>query len=206
MITKSDIEKTIKDLNKGNRKIVVRDISYCLLYFEYENAEIAYRSVFDQSATKAVAEKYDSSAKIKALKKYILENFKTKEEEPEQIIVPAKNKKLGDDIPDMSDITFEENKAELVKMLEEIDDAIREKRIAYKDGKKMQVEIRSKLNDKFKVSGDSVQQYVIVEKKFNYICPYLRKECYLYTKEDLIEKYGLVDRKELEKKFKLIPR
>lgn len=62
-----------------------------------------------------------------------------------------------------------------------------------KDGVKAEIEIRSKLNDKFKVSEEGGQQYIIVEQKFNSICE-CGREISVPTKEDLMKKYNLVEK------------
>lgn len=193
MITVKDIEKTIKDAAKMKLEVTVRDISYVFLSFKYSVKDIAYKSIFEKDANSVTIEKYDKSKKIQFLKTYIASNFKEDNIEKKKKNVSKKESTI--DIESLeTDITFEENKAALVKLLQEVDEAIDRGDILYKDGTKMKIDIRSKLNDKFKVSDEGGQQYIIVERKFNFICPHLQKECYIYTKEDLMEEYGLVEK------------
>ena len=63
-----------------------------------------------------------------------------------------------------------------------------------KDGLKILAQISTTLNDKFKVSSEDVQQRIFVNKKFNSICSNCGKELYIPTKEDLMEKYDLVEK------------
>lgn len=193
MITVKDIEKIINDASKMKLEVTVRDISYVLLFFDYSVKDIAYKSIFDKDADSDTIEKYDKSKKVQFLKTYISSNYQKKEVEKKK---RNKFKRESDiDVDSLAaDITFEENKAKLILMLQKVNDLVEEGEMSAKDGVKAEIEIRSKLNDKFKVSDEGGQQYIIVERKFNFICPHLQKECYIYTKEDLMEEYGLVEK------------
>lgn len=118
---------------------------------------------------------------------YISSNFK-KEEKVKQI---KKNEINNDEL--IQDITFEENKAKLIAMLQKVNDLVESGDMSAKDGVKAEIEIRSKLNDKFKVSEEGGQQYIIVEQKFNSICE-CGREISVPTKEDLMKKYNLVEK------------
>ena len=195
MITVKDIEKTIKDAAKMKLEVTVRDISYVFLSFKYSVKDIAYKSIFEKDANSVTIEKYDKSKKIQFLKTYIASNFKEDNIEKKKKNVSKKESTI--DIESLeTDITFEENKAALVKLLQEVDEAIDRGDILYKDGTKMKIDIRSKLNDKFKVSDEGGQQYIIVERKFNDICPYCSREISVPTKEDLMKKYNLIERED----------
>jgi hypothetical protein len=185
MINVKDIRKIINDLKGLGHDITVRDISYAILLNNFENGVVAYKSIYNENAEDIEADKFEKSLKIFALRSYLKSNVLKKEKSPkkEKIDINALS----------SDITFEENKAALIAMLGEIQQAIQEKKIDLKDGLKMQTDIRIKINDKFGVSEQTEQQYIIVEPKFNFICPHTRKECYVYTKEDLMKKYNLIE-------------
>lgn len=181
MITIKDIEKIIKDAKDMKFEASVRDISYVILFFEYCNAAIAYKSIFNKDANDKEIEKYDKSKLVNFLKTYIASNFSSKEEKPintETIL---------------ADISFEENKSALVSLLSEIQVAIDKGEISYKDGIKIQADIRTKLNDKFEVEKKEGQQYVIVETKYNNICEYCHHEIYIPTKEVLMKEYNLIE-------------
>ena len=65
--------------------------------------------------------------------------------------------------------------------------------IEKKDGLKILTDISVKLNDKFSVNDTNNQRVVIVNKKFNAICD-CGREIYVPTKEDLMEKYNLIEK------------
>lgn len=191
-MTIKDIEKTIQDALKMKHRITVRDISYVVLFLEYNNSSsLSYKSIFDKDASDDAIKEYDSSKKIVFLKKYITSNYRKKEKKPNYVENEI-NDSTNDEL--IQDITFEENKAKLIAMLQKVNELVEKGDMSAKDGVKAEIEIRSKLNDKFKVSEEGGQQYIIVEKKFNFICPHLHKECYVYTKEDLMEEYGLIEK------------
>lgn len=91
------------------------------------------------------------------------------------------------------DISREENKAELIKLLAEIDDAMATGVVSKKDGLKMQTDIRVKLNDKFEMEAAGGQKRIIVvPQKHDMICPHTNKECtQMPTKEACIDYYKL---------------
>lgn len=180
MMTIKNIEQTIEDAKKMGFDVSVRDISYILLFIEYDNAAVAYKSIYNREAKDDEVEIYDKSSRIVFLKNYIRSNFKKKED------VDAEKM--------LADITFEENKDALISMLQEIQQGMIDGRIEYKDGLKMQADIRFKLKDKFEIEKKEAMQYVIVEKKYNAVCDFCRHEIYIPTKEDLMEQYNLIEK------------
>lgn len=180
MMTIKNIEHTIEDAKKMGFDVSVRDISYILLFIEYDNAAVAYKSIYNREAKDDEVEIYDKSSRIDFLKNYIRSNFKKKED------VDAEKM--------LADITFEENKDALISMLQEIQQGMIDGRIEYKDGLKMQADIRFKLKDKFEIEKKEAMQYVIVEKKYNAVCDFCRHEIYIPTKEDLMEQYNLIEK------------
>lgn len=187
MIGIKDIEKTIKDMGALGYDVSVRDISYVLLSKEYDSESIAYKSIFGKDSDKDIIEGYAKSKKIVFLNNYVKANFKKEKEKD-----PKKKKSSADG--NLEDITFEENKSAIIDLIQKIKQQAEIGAIEPKDALKMELDARTKLNDKFDVEKEQGQQYVIVEKKFNFICPHLHKECYVYTKEDLMEKYGLIEK------------
>lgn len=188
-MTVKDIEKTIKDASKMKHEITVRDISYVILFFEYSNSVVAYKSVFDKDTDEQTINRYDTSKKIDFLKMYINSNFKKEEKKTRR----AKVKVEDDNDELIQDITFEENKAKLIAMLQKVNELVEKGDMSAKDGVKAEIEIRSKLNDKFKVSEEGGQQYIIVEQKYNSVCSHCMHEIYIPTKEDLMKKYNLIE-------------
>lgn len=192
-----DIKKLVEDGKRFKHNITMKDISYVLLWQQYNNPILAYKSIFEDNTDKNI-KKYDSSKLIDFVKGYIIANFGTE-------ATSRLEEDVDVDFLDYSkDITFEENKEAMLRKIAVIERKMIDGKIPDKDGEKMIVDIRTKLNDKFAVAEKIEQQYIIVERKYNHICPHLHKECYVYTKEDLMEEYGLVDKKELEKKYDLV--
>lgn len=62
-----------------------------------------------------------------------------------------------------------------------------------KDFIKLDIEIRTKLNDKFAVSEKQDEQRIIVETKFNTICPHTHRECWVQTKEYAMQHWNLIE-------------
>lgn len=185
-MTVKDIEKTIKDALKMKHEITVRDISYVILFFEYSNSVVAYKSIFGKDADEQTINKYDTSKKIDFLKMYIAGN-------------QSKGKKMKVDKEPITvekieaDISKEENKAEIIALIDEIKAAERNGEIDKKDSLKMQADLRNKLDNKLEsVSGDATQ-FIIVNQKFNSICEYCGREISVPTKEDLMKKYNLIE-------------
>lgn len=199
-MTIEEIKKTINDAKRFKHEITVKDISYVLLWREYKDIFIAYKSIFDDASNKEI-EKYHKSKAIDFLKGYIFSNFGAN-----SAVSKYDVDDMDEELDYSKDITFEENKEAMLRKIAVIERKIEQGKIPDKDGEKMVIDIRTRLNDKFSVAEKVEQQYIIVEKKFNHICPHLRKECYIYTKEDLIEKYGLIDKEELKLKYDLVPK
>ena len=84
------------------------------------------------------------------------------------------------------------NEFEIKKQICEIGKRIYNKgMVASNDGN-----ISVKLNDKFQVQGEVKEQLIVVNTKFNAICGSCGREIYIPTKEDLMEKYNLVEKTE----------
>ena len=92
-----------------------------------------------------------------------------------------------------ADISFEENKEYMLKLKADTEKAMEDGEIDKKDGLKILTDISVKLNDKFSVNDTNNQRVVIVNKKFNAICD-CGREIYVPTKEDLMEKYNLIEK------------
>lgn len=90
-------------------------------------------------------------------------------------------------------ITKEENRAELLKMLDDIDRLMNERRLSTQVGLTLKKDIRIKLQDKFDIEeGNGVQRIIVVPQKRDYICPHTNKECTkMPSKEACIEYYKL---------------
>lgn len=179
MITRADIERTLADCEgMGYSKISVKDISYFVLKREYQDGAIPYRLLFSKKTTDNYID-YENREDIKFLRNYMNSNFSKQ--------APSIPSKKGS-----ADLSFDENKEKLIELLDKLNTL----GLDAKDQAKLEIEIRTKLIDKFNMSDQKEQQYIVVEKKWNGVCEHCRHEIYIPTKEDLMEKYNLVERKE----------
>ena len=152
--------------------ISVRDISYILLCRSYEDDIVAYKSLFGDSSETEITY-YKQSMPIVELGKLMADS-------------------LGWNGKD--DITFEENKAYMLKLKADTEKAIEDGDIEKKDGLKILTDISTKLNDKFGAKDNNTEQIVFVDCKFNDVCGKCGAELYIPTKEDLMKKYNLVEK------------
>lgn len=173
MISNEKLGSITEDMKNKGFEVRIRDIAYVLLCSEFEDKSVVYASFFG-SGTKNEIDAYEKSPKMTELKK-CMGKGKTK---------TATNE---------DDITFKENKAYMLKLKKETEEAMAKGDIDKKDGLKILTDISTKLNDKFAVSESNIQQYVVVNQKFNAICD-CGKEIYIPTKEDLMKKYNLVEK------------
>lgn len=180
-ISTSSLKKIRDDGMMLGHDIKARDVAFCVLRDVFSDDEIAYKMIYDIEATPAKVSSYCRSDKMKYLKIEMNSKYLSSDNAASRAIITAE------------DISFEENKAELVKMLAEVDSRYENGEIDYKDAAKLKVDIRTKLNDKFSVSDDSTSQVVFVRPKFNHICEKTGKECWLQTKEFAMEHWGLVE-------------
>lgn len=184
MLSNENIRKIISDCTGYNHSIGMRDISFILLSWHFSDYRIAYKAIFggDNGYDTSNAESYNESEKISFLREYMMRNIYSSE-------CPMCNT-----VGKNEDISFEENKAYMLKLKKDTEDAMERKEIDIKDGLKILADISVKLNDKFNVQGDNREQVVIVNTKFNAICE-CGREIYVPTKEELIKKYNLIEKK-----------
>lgn len=169
MINSDNIRSIIDAGNVAGHQVIVRDVSFVLLCRMYDEKDLAYKSLFpDQDDY----EKYVKQAKIKWLQEYMSKSFF-----------------MDDD----NTITFDENKKAMLDLIEETQKRLANGEIEAKDALKIEADLRVKLNDKFKIQSETKEKVVIVEKKYNMICKH-GYECYLPSKQDLMEMYDLVER------------
>lgn len=151
--------------------ISVRDISYILLCRNYEDDIVAYKSLFGDGSETEISY-YKQSKPIVELGKLMSDTLGWNSKE---------------------DITFEENKAYMLKLKADTEKAMEAGDIEKKDGLKILTDISTKLNDKFGAKEEMKDQMVVVECKFNSVCS-CGREIYIPTKEDLMKKYNLVEK------------
>lgn len=188
MISTEQVKQAIEDCKKAGHEIGIRDIAYVFLSKNFDDIRMPYRCLFglDVDYNPDYAETYDKTGRMEYLKGYVDMNFSDG--------TRKKKKKVADD---GDDITFEENKAYMLKLKKDIEKAIEDGEMEKKDGYKALADISVKLNDKFQVQGEVKEQMVVVSMKYNKICE-CGKEIFVPTKEQLMEEYNLVERTETE--------
>jgi hypothetical protein len=188
MISTEQVKQAIEDCKKAGHEIGIRDIAYVFLNKNFDDIRMPYRCLFglDVDYNPDYAETYDKTGTMQYLKGYVDMNFSDG--------TKKKKKAVAED----EDISFEENKAYMLKLKKDIEKAIEDGEMEKKDGYKALADISVKLNDKFQVQGEVKEQLIVVNTKFNAICGSCGREIYIPTKEDLMEKYDLVERTETE--------
>lgn len=185
MITNEQIKRLVDDCARKGHTIGVRDIAYVLLTREFADYGVAYRSIFgsDKDYDMNYAPTYHNTEAIRFLRNIIDEYMD---------VAPNYMRTRGNGVQ-YDDISFEENKAYLLKLKKDTERAIENDEIDKKDGLKILADITVKLNDKFAVQDNSAEQMVVVNCKYNSICE-CGREIYVPTKEELMEKYNLVEK------------
>ena len=170
VLNNEKINEIIAKCAESSHVVRVRDVSYVILSHFYEDKEVAYRCIFGDDG---YYETYSKDRSIVYLEKYI-----------QDFLFYEDSKK---------DITFEENKAYMLKLKKDTEDAMANGEIDKKDGLKILSDISVKLNDKFSVSEEVKEQLIYVNAKYNAICE-CGRELYIPTKEDLMKEYNLVEK------------
>lgn len=168
------IKKTIEHFKESGETIRVRDIAYTLLSKMFADSKTAYQCLFG-------SEGYDDYADDEMRGK--LEQYMSDEGYIKSISTDA----------DTGGITFEQNRREMEILLEKTQQAMDDGLIDPKDALKIMADIRVKLNDKFKVESKQQARYIVVQKRYNNVCPHCNREIYIPSKQDLMEEYGLTD-------------
>lgn len=181
-ISIEDIKKIIEDASKKGFKIGVRDIAFVVLLDAFENEDIAYKCLFGSESgfMQEYASVYARTGAVEYIKDYI-------------DILSSNNGSRGKK-QDVDDITFDENKAYMIKLKKDTEEAMANGEIEKKDALKILADISVKLNDKFNVKdANEDRQVVIVQNKFNAICE-CGREIYVPTKEEMMNKYNLIEK------------
>lgn len=182
MISNEQIKRTIEDCAKANHTVSVRDISYVLLCIHFDDSLVAYKCIFgnDYDYNQEYHATYDQTATMAYLKTYV-----------EFTLLNDKKKKKKSE-----DISFEENKEYMLNLKRQTEDAMASGEIDKKDGLKILTDISVKLNDKFNVSDSSQEQLVVVNTKYDEVCPSCGREISRrpITKDEAMEMYNLVEK------------
>lgn len=184
-ISNEQLKQMIADAQKSGFKIGMRDIAYVFLCKSFDDISSAYRCIFgaDKDYNPAAVYSYDTTGAIEYIRTYVETTFAVKDK---------KGRRSADE-----DITFEENKGEIIKLIKSTRDALKNGEIEAKDALKIEADLRIKLNDKFQVKEEVKDQYVHVFQKYNDVCPYCSHEIARrsMTKEEAMRKYNLIENK-----------
>ena len=195
MINKEQIRDITEKCKIKGAEIKVSDIAFVYLCRHFSDPDVAYRALFGKEATQKEVELYSKNKGIDVLR---------------QVLNEMDGHGSNEEFILTQDITFEQNKEALIKMLDKIPEAVNDGTLTMKDAMKMEKDIRVALNDKFGTAEESAQQFVFVEAKFNHICEWTHRECFLQTKDYAKKQWGLVEKneliKELKNEYDLIPK
>jgi len=169
------IKKTIEHFKESGETIRVRDIAYTLLSKMFVDGKTAYQCLFGS------AEGYEDYADDEMRGKL------------EQYMSDAGYIRSVSEDNDTGTITFEENRREMELLLKKTQQSMDDGLVDPKDGLKIMADIRVKLNDKFKVESKQRERTIIVQRKFDFVCPTTRKECYQLDKDFAMKKWNLIE-------------
>lgn len=179
-----DIYALIDNCKKLGYKIMMNDVAYVLLLENFRDRSIPYKILFSNNANDKQIEAYDNSEKIKFLKKYVKSNFKDAKAEKEI-------EKINDG--EYDDISFEENKAYMLNLKKQTEEGIASGKIKQDKGIEILSKLSIALNEKFSVKDKQEDRKIIVYAKYNHICEWTNKECFLQTKEYAMQHWGLIE-------------
>lgn len=181
MITNEVLSEIVGECKASGYDVKVRDICYSLLCRYFDDPETVYRCLFDPHGIEKAStmEAYGKSTKMS-----FLENRLTK------FVYKQKGKK------DAPEITFDENLRDMLKLKEDTQKKMDSGELSFKDGAVILKDIAIKLNDKFDVKEEIKDQIVVVEEKYDAICPYCSHEVSSrpMSKIEAMEKYNLTEK------------
>lgn len=175
-LDRSEISNIITSCSNNKQQARVRDLIFVLLQDMIKDEELIYKTLFNDN--RFLEYKNTNKDLLKSIKDKLEENF-----------YPKARVYTSEDT-----ISFDENKAEMIKLIKETQESERNGEISKEFSLKTQADLRTKINDKFKVGDEGQSNIIIVPKKCNMICDKFGVECYLPTKEDLIKEYGLIEK------------
>lgn len=191
MISTEQVKQAIEDCKKDGHEIGIRDIAYVFLSKNFDDIRMPYRCLFglDVDYNPDYAETYDKTGRMEYLKGYVETNFSDGTTSKKR-----RKKSSGEDV----DISFEENKAEIIKLIQETKDKEASGELDAKESLNMQTKLRVALNDKFGAKEDVKDQVVIVNQKYDDICPNCFSEVARrpLSKQEAMEMYNLVEKTE----------
>lgn len=175
-LTIEKVGEILTNASSQGANLKVRDIAYVLLRRYFDDRSYAWRVCFsDADYDEKTIDAYEEGIGYQFLREVLAE-------------VRDKGGLLYDE-----DITFEENKAYMLKLKRDTEMAMEAGELEKKDGLKILSDLSVKLNDRFQVQAQVKDQMVIVEQKYNDICPRCQTEISrrTMTKEEAMKEYNL---------------
>lgn len=166
MISYNDIKDIINSLKTEGIEAKVRDVAYLVMCDSFVDKSLAAKVAYQE------------------------------EEKPSNKVLSVLSEKLKPfGIGAVTTISKDENREELLKLLQKIQDAERDGTIDPKDAIKIEADIRVKLNDKFNIEEEEGQRRIIVvPQKHDIICKWTSRECSaMPSKEACMKYYNLID-------------
>lgn len=192
-MTVDEIKDIIKESRLAGHDVKMKDVAYIIVRTVIDDRAVAYRSIFDTAESEDSVKQYEMQTGIKFLKNRLKKYISPKTQKSAASAPKAQDTSVKDISSKYKDITFEENKEAMLELIDEIQEGMRNKEIDVAVGLKMQTDIRTKLQDKFEVSNKKDEHRIVVNTKFNHICEWTRKECFLQTKEYAMKQWGLIE-------------
>ena len=179
-LTIEKVSEILTNASSQGANLKVRDIAYVLLRRYFDDRSYAWRVCFtDADYDEKTIDAYEEGVGYQYLKEVLME-------------VRDRGGLLYDE-----DITFEENKAYMLKLKRDTEMAMEAGEIEKKDGLKILSDISTKLNDKFSVTQQQKDQMVVVEQKYDDVCPRCFSEVARrpLSKEEAMKMYDLIEKK-----------
>lgn len=175
-LTIEKVGEILTNASSQGANLKVRDIAYVLLRRYFDDRSYAWRVCFsDSDYDEKTIDAYEEGIGYQFLREVLAE-------------VRDRGGLLYDE-----DITFEENKAYMLKLKRDTEMAMEAGEIEKKDGLKILSDISTKLNDKFSVQAEVKDQMVVVNAKYTDVCEYCGRETAPrpMSKEEAMKTYNL---------------
>lgn len=183
MIDNEVLNKILADSRIAGHDAKVRDVCYVLLCRYIDDRITIFRSLFDKDGKmpESQANNYIKSEKVK----YLEDVLQVYDNKPKS----KKQKREGESI------SFDENLAYMLKLKKQTEEEMANGKVDKATGLKILSDITVKLNDKFKITEEHKEQMVVVNAKYDAICPVCSTEVARrpISKAEAMELYGLIE-------------
>lgn len=193
-------QRIFDEATKRGYSVTVRNIAYALMRVYFKDPLAAYTVIMGGTPDKdSDVDAYDSMPQVQFLVEWIKKDISSKKRktDAEDIITAS-----SVDVQDDGGISQAENRAGIEQQIKETLEL--KEQLYDKDGKCTDVKtmtniqttlarLRQMLNDKFGGNDDRSSERIVVHARFNHICEWTGRECFLQTKECAKEKWHLID-------------